>query len=100
MQRDSLQSCWIHINDTGDRKQRLLLINIARVILGNFFFFFKYSTWYTGSQENPAQTPCGDLSQALAVYKNIVLLQKYKLMLPVLRNIKHIKLIRIKKNIH
>lgn len=48
----------------------------------------------------PCINPREDLSQALAVYKNIVLLQKYKLMLPVLRNIKHIKLIRIKKNIH
>lgn len=37
MQRDSLESCWIHTNDTGDREQRLLLINTARVTLGNFF---------------------------------------------------------------
>lgn len=44
-------SCWIH-TDTGDCKQRLLLINTARVTLGNFFF--KYSTWYTGSQDGPA----------------------------------------------
>lgn len=35
MQRDSLETCWIHTNDTGDRK-RLLLINTARVTLGNF----------------------------------------------------------------
>lgn len=39
MQCDSLESCWIHTNDTGDCKQRLLLINTARVTLGNFFFF-------------------------------------------------------------
>lgn len=38
MQRDSSESCWAHTDDTGDREQCLLLINTARVTLGNFFF--------------------------------------------------------------
>lgn len=99
MQRDSLESRRSHTDDTGDRKQRLLLINTARVTLGNFFFLNTVHGTQ-GPKRAPAWTPREDWSQALAVYKNIVLLQKYKLMLPVLRNIKHIKLIRIKKNIH
>lgn len=74
----------------------VLFINTASVTLDNLL----NTVHGTVQGQLPAHFPIMKTKPAVAVYKNIVLLQKYKLMLPVLRNIKHIKLIRIKKNIH
>lgn len=74
----------------------VLFINTASVTLDNLL-----NTVHGSARgQLPALFPVMKTKPAVAVYKNIVLLQKYKLMLPVLRNIKRIKLIRIKKNIH
>ena len=58
MQCDSLESCWIHANDSRDLKQSLLLIIKASVALGNFCF--KYTTWYIESQDSPEPIPSRD----------------------------------------
>lgn len=73
----------------------VLFINTASVTLDNLL-----NTVHGTARGRAPRFPFMKTKPAVAVYKNIVLLQKYKLMLPVLRNIKHIKLIRIKKNIH